>query len=259
MPTDRLRPLLARDGVFNARDLGGTPTADGGRLRDRLLVRADALHRCSSASAAALAEHGVRVVLDLRDHTERDTEGVFEGPGIEVEHHPILDPVYRWDRDVSPPPGGLPADASVVLAHRYAEILDAFAGRFVAAVDRIARAEGGVAYHCAVGKDRTGLLTALVLSTLGVADEVIAADYARSARATAVQVHWLEIFGQPTSDVSDDDLAHGLWSARPGTMLAALEHLERRHGGAERYLVDHGLDPAAPDALRDRLVEPPRH
>jgi protein-tyrosine phosphatase len=258
VPTDRLRPQLARDGVFNARDLGGTPVGDGSAVRPGLLVRADALHRCSTPTAAALHDHGIRVVLDLRDDVERDAEGVFEGPGIEVEHHPVLDPAYDWDGPRPDPGPDLPDDASALLAHRYAEILDAFRERFVAAVGRIADADGGVAYHCAIGKDRTGLLTALLLGTLGATREVVVADYARSARATAVQVSWLMLFGLPTAAVDEDDLDHGVWSARPGTMRATLDHLDRVHGGPERFLLEGGLDPGVPDQLRARLLGPAR-
>jgi protein-tyrosine phosphatase len=258
VPTDALRPLLARDGVFNTRDLGGLPLVGGATVRPGLLVRADALHRCSAPSAAALHDHGVRLVLDLRDDSEREAEGVFDGAGIEVELHPVLDPAYRWDTEVPPPPEGLPEGASVVLAHRYAEILDAFADRFVAAVERIATAEGGVAYHCAIGKDRTGLLTALVLSVLGADRDTIVADYARSARATPIQVNWLVLYGMPTSDVEEEQIDTGVWSARPATMVATLDHLDRAHGGAERFLRDRGLAPEAVDLLRERLVAPAR-
>ena len=158
MPTTALRPVLARDGIFNVRDLGGTPVA-GGRVRPGVVVRADALHRCGTASVTGLHRHGIRLVLDLRDDTERDHEGVFDGAGIEVEHLPVLDPAYRWDHDTL-----APGDQ---LAHRYREILGSFAPRFTAALERIADAPGGVAYHCAVGKDRTGLLTALLLGAAG--------------------------------------------------------------------------------------------
>ena len=177
MPDPALRVALARDGVFNARDLGGTPVAGGRWIRRGAVVRADALHRCGPASARALHDHGIRRVLDLRDDDEREHEGVFEAPGVEVLHLPVLDPAYVWDtEDLAP---------RDVLPHRYAEILTSFASRFTAALDAIATAPGGVAYHCAVGKDRTGLLTALLLGSLGSPRDVIVADYARSARAVA--------------------------------------------------------------------------
>ena len=248
MPTDALRPVLARDGIFNARDLGGLPAADGLVVRSRAVVRADALHRCGPASVKGLHDHGVRLVLDLRDDTEREHEGVFDGAGIDVEHLPVLDPAYTWDS------GDLePVD---LLPHRYAEILTSFAPRFTAGLERIASAEGAVAYHCAVGKDRTGLLTALLLGVLGSPPEVIVADYARSARAGAVQVSWLWVFGSPAGQVDDRDLAEGVWSARPATMAATLARLDAQHGGVTGYLRDAGLGAEVVAELRARLLVP---
>ena len=245
MPTTALRPVLARDGIFNVRDLGGTPVA-GGRVRPGVVVRADALHRCGTASVTGLHHHGIRLVLDLRDDTERDHEGVFDGAGIAVEHLPVLDPAYRWDHDTL-----APGDQ---LAHRYREILGSFAPRFTAALERIADAPGGVAYHCAVGKDRTGLLTALLLGALGADAEVIVEDYARSARAGAVQVAWLWAYGSPAGQVADVDLFEGVWSARPATMVATLGWLEAEHGGVAGYLAGAGLDATVVSRLRSRLL-----
>jgi protein-tyrosine phosphatase len=247
MPTTALRPTLARDGIFNARDLGGTPVAAGGRVRPGLVVRADALHRCGPASAAGLRQHGVRLVLDLRDDTEREHEGVFDGAGIDVEHLPVLDPAYRWDHDTMAP--------SELLAHRYQEILGAFAPRFATALERIADAPGGVAYHCAVGKDRTGLLTALLLGALGSTDDVIVDDYALSARAGAVQVAWLWSYGSPAGRVDDVELFDGVWSARPATMERTLAWLATEHGGIPGYLRGAGLGDAVVTRLRSRLVD----
>ena len=118
---------------------------------------------------------------------------------------------------------------------------------------------GAVAYHCAVGKDRTGLVTALLLSSLGVPDDAIVADYVRSAAATAVQVQWLWAFGMPGGNTSDEDLAIGVWSARPATMATTLEWLATEHGGAERYLAEQGLDAEVFGVLRaGLLVDPAR-
>lgn len=256
MPTPELRPRLARDGVFNTRDLGGLPAADGLVVAPRRLVRGDALHRVRS-TAGDLRAHGVVRVLDLRDERERTAEGVLDAEGIEVLHLPVLDPTFNWVDDAHD-------DLSTLLQHRYRTILDSFGDRFagsVTAVVEVVAAEtpGAVAYHCAVGKDRTGLLTALLLSTLGASDQVIVDDYVRSARATAVQVSWLWSMGHPGGEAGDDDLDHGLWSARPATMQATLDWLRDTHGGAESYLRAVGVPAEQLEALRRAvLVEPPQ-
>lgn len=257
MTIDALRTTLARDGVFNTRDLGGLPTADGRVLASGRVVRGDALQRVRGA-AEGLRAYGLTRVIDLRDERERGESGVFTVEGIEVEHHPVIDPTFAWyDR------GDL--ELAQLLGQRYREILGAFGPRLAGVLTSVADVVGpdgrggAVAYHCAVGKDRTGLVTALLLSLLGVPDEAIVADYVRSAAATAVQVQWLWAFGMPGGSTSDEDLAIGVWSARPETMAATLDWLAAEHGGAERYLAEQGLDAGALDALRaGLLVEPTR-
>ena len=98
-----------------------------------------------------------------------------------------------------------------------------------------------MAYHCAVGKDRTGLLTALLLGSLEVPDEAIVADYARSAGATAVQVSWLWSLGRAGGQVTEADLELGVWSARAATMQSTLDWLRDEHGGAAAYLRAAGV------------------
>ena len=134
------------------------------------------------------------------------------------------------------------------------DALDRFADRFIGGVELVAEAPGGVAYHCAVGKDRTGLLTALLLGALGVEDETIVADYARSSLAITVQATWALIYGVYDRPVTDADLESGVWSARPNTMRATLDWLQAEHGGVEGYLTAAGLAPDVPGALRARLL-----
>lgn len=260
MPTELLRPVLARDGIFNTRDLGGLPAASGRVVAPRRIIRADALQR-ARGSVTALRDHGIVRVLDLRDEREREHSGVLVAEGIDVQHHPVLDPTFAWHSEAD-------TELSQLLVLRYRDILEAFGPRLGGAVTSIAEVVTGppsidatgastgaaVAFHCAVGKDRTGLLAALLLSTLGVDPQVIAQDYARSSAATAVQVQWLWSFGMPGGEATDDDMALGVWSARPETMLVTLDWIRTRHGGVESYLASQGVDGDVPAALRSALL-----
>lgn len=249
MPHSSLRPGLARDGILNLRDLGGMPAADGMVLRDRVLLRADGLQRSSAETALALHRHGVRRVLDLRDDAERAESGQFVAVAdhsIEVCHVPVVDPAYVWELD------GVTIDE--VLAHRYADILDQFGDRFRTAVELVASADGGVAYHCAVGKDRTGLLTLLLLGVLGTPRAAIVSDYVQSARVNVLQVARLRVIGHPGGAATEQDLAVGVWSARPETIERTIDLLDDRHGGPAGYLRDAGLDDEVVATLRARLL-----
>ncbi len=251
MAHSRLRPGLARDGIVNLRDLGGTPAAGGLVVRAGALVRADALQRCSPDNVRALHAHGVRRVLDLRDDRERAETGAFtvvDDLPIDVHHVPVVDPTYAWDV------GGIELDR--VLAHRYQDILEQFGDRFRAAVELVAAADGGVAYHCAVGKDRTGLLTVLLLGALGTPRDAIVADYVRSARVNVLQVARLRVIGFPDI-ATDDDLAIGVWSARAETIEATLDLLDREHGGVTGYLREAGISDSTVATLQQRLLVTP--
>ncbi|MEX0768942.1 MAG: tyrosine-protein phosphatase [Microthrixaceae bacterium] len=256
MPSPQLRALLARDGIFNTRDLGGIANQSGQVILGKRLIRADALQRVRGAGTA-LHEFGVVRVLDLRDDLERQKSGEISVPGITVEHHPVIDPAFAWDGEEG-------AEVSDLLYARYCEILGAFGSRFTGAVNSIAEvidasdagSPAAVAFHCAIGKDRTGLLTALLLSILGVDAPEIASDYAKSSTATAVQVQWLWSFSLPGGNATDLDLNMGVWSARPETMLRTLAWVDAEFGGGERYMMEQGLDAEVCVKLRNSLLTP---
>ena len=254
MPTPQLRATLARDGIFNTRDLGGISNRTGQRIISGRLLRADALQRVRG-SADAMRDLRILRVLDLRDDLEREKSGEIQVEGIAVEHHPVIDPAFAWHSEADIEPEDL-------LFSRYCEILGSFGTRFSGALRSIAEvvdvsgpyAPGAVAYHCAIGKDRTGLLTAVLLSILGVEDRSIASDYAKSSAATAVQVQWLWSFGLPGGEVTDRDLETGIWSAQPETMLRTLAWLDDEFGSCEKYLLEQGLEPEVLVTLSESLL-----
>lgn len=255
MAVPEIRKELARDGIFNTRDLGGLTTIDGSSVRRGRLVRADSLHRLNQAKDV-FAMTGITRVIDLRDDAERERAGVLALDGVEVVQHSMLDPAFGWINEDELLPTEL-------LRTRYREILGSFGDRLTASVREIANVvasgsedRGAVAFHCALGKDRTGLLSAMILSILGVEREEIVADYTRSAGATAVQIQWLWSFGYVDGGALDMDLSQGIWSARPETMRATLDWVDENHGGFAHYALEHGLEPDVIDNLRGRLLVP---
>ncbi|MEV4397226.1 tyrosine-protein phosphatase [Nonomuraea sp. NPDC049607] len=228
--------VLSWPGCENVRDLGGLPTTDGGRVRWGALVRGD---RPRSTAVPALRAHGVRLVADLRLAAECRAD---PGPAVPGRRHL---PVLRDEDDV------LEA-LDDTLPGIYRVILDRGARRFAAVLSAVAHAPaGGVLLHCHSGKDRTGLAVALALSLAGVSRQDIAADYAVTAVCLRLDDHLAALDDDAVRDRSLRLFAE----VTADTMLAALAHLDGRHGGAEAYLLAGGLPPADRALIRARLVE----
>jgi protein-tyrosine phosphatase len=238
----------ACDGAFNVRDLGGYPSAGGRHTRWGVLFRADALHRSPNATTKVGATLGWRTVLDLRSTTEV-AAGYYHSGGVEVLHLPVLEELW----DVSGVDHGL--DAVEYLTTRYLQMLDVGAPAFRAAVSVLADTDRLPAvFHCAAGKDRTGVLAALVLSALGVGDDDIAADYHLSAAAMDQMVQWL---GRNRPEVAEQMAAHppALLACPPAAMHAFLAGLRFRFGSVERYLGEIGVTGLELDRLRQHLLQ----
>jgi protein-tyrosine phosphatase len=158
------------DGCINVRDLGGL-----GRIRRGALVRADALQQLSAEGWCALERHGIRTVIDLRNLDEIGEDTAPRPPGVATIRIPLdgLEHHDFWQHWYGRPEFGTP--------HYYGPWLERFPDRAARALAAIARAQpGGVAYHCGIGRDRTGLITMLILAALGVPAAEAAADYALS-------------------------------------------------------------------------------
>jgi protein-tyrosine phosphatase len=162
---------LSWDGCSNVRDLGGL-----GRIRRGALVRADALQQLSAEGWRALDRHGIRTVVDLRNPDEIGEDAAPRPPGVTTIRIPLdgMRDTEFWSQWLDRPEFGTP--------HYYGPWLERFPDRASRTLAAIARARpGGVAYHCGIGRDRTGLVTMLLLAALDVAPEAAAEDYALSA------------------------------------------------------------------------------
>lgn len=238
MPPPALDERLLRvPGTRNLRDVGGYPAGDGRVTRWRTLLRADALDRLPAASQRALLELGLRQVIDLRwPHELAGWPSVFSRSD-RVTYRPILlledDPAGRLG-----------------LAGTYRHVLDT-RGEQLVGVARALIAPGGVpaVIGCAAGKDRTGIVIATLLAAVGVPTDVVIGDYALSAAAFARDV---------ADDVFLDDWRRGpvAVDCDPAWMAEALDHLERRHGGARALLGRHGLTADELAGLEDVLTQP---
>jgi protein-tyrosine phosphatase len=232
---------LRFDGCFNFRDLGGYRTADGHTIRARRLFRADGPHALTDADRAGLAELGVTTIIDLRTESEAAERGHWSEHVRGAVTYPLS------MTDVLPDTEDLLAwtDPDFVAA-RYREMLDA--GN-EAVSETLAILTDPDAYpamiHCSAGKDRTGILSAIILGILEVPDETIVADYALSAPAMEQLV---EHFQRTYPDAREQltRIAPALVAAEPATMHGFLELVRADYGSIDGYVTDLGLASVVP-------------
>ncbi|GAA4215990.1 tyrosine-protein phosphatase [Actinocatenispora rupis] len=231
--------------VFNFRDLGGYEAADGRSVRSGLVYRADGLHRLTGADVDRFAGLRVRRVIDLRRADEVGTYGrVPEVPGL-TYHNVCLQTTAWTATDVRP---GAMAE---YLAARYGEIADEAVGGAMGTVLRLIADDtpGGTVFHCMAGKDRTGVVAAVLLALLDVPDETIAADYALSQAAEEQYFAWR------ASQRPDAPAPTGTGDAAPAeAILTFLAGLRTRYGSVAGYAERAGADRAVRAALRARLL-----
>jgi len=240
---------LTLAGCVNFRDLGGYPAADGRSIRWRQLFRADGLTRLDEDDRAQLADLGLATVIDLRTNGEVEQRGRFPEDAFEVEYHHL--PLT----DVLPPTEDLSRyDEPAFVTTRYQQLFSEGSSSLTRAVQLLAEPGALPAvFHCSAGKDRTGVLAALVLGFLGVPREVIVEDYALSAEAmTALLERLKQEYAESVAEV--ERYAPAVISVSPQTMAAFLDSLEADHGSFDDLARSLGVTDAVAQ-LRAMLLE----
>jgi len=243
---------ISWDGCVNVRDLGGIPTEDGRMTREGAVIRADNVGALSPDGWRSLEDHEVVRIVDLRFPEER-LDDPPRDVDVEVVHVSVLGPsldegmdfVRRLDANLDEVD-----DVADHYAWSYVEFLERNRSRFGEALVAVADASGKVVIHCMGGKDRTGLVAALLLRLAGVSVEAIGSDYSLSGpNLSGTLDAWL-------ADAADDRerRRREKLSQTPATAMArVIEELERRYGSVAAYLAAAGLTEAQIERLRARL------
>ncbi|MFJ3320750.1 MULTISPECIES: tyrosine-protein phosphatase [unclassified Curtobacterium] len=229
---------LHAEGLFNARDLGGLPLRDGGTTPSGQVFRSENVDRVSPAGWQALRDAGVRTVVDLRApwETEKDTGTRPDWVTTVVIDHDGLDaaPAFwqaYWETGLVGTP--------LYYGPHLAELPE----RTGSVLRAIARAEpGGVLFHCAGGRDRTGIIALVLLSLAGVEPEAIVADHLVTVdNAPAL----LASIGVPSNEAKIEALCAEHGTTVEGAFRAALAAFD-----VDRFVERAGLDADDLEALR---------
>ena len=230
------------EGAYNIRDLGGYHTPVG-PTRYRRVLRADGLHRLGQPQLDQLRNEGVGTVIDLRRAEELAHAPNPFSARSDVRYHNIslfeqLAPTdYKGD----------------VLHEIYVLALTSRQAQLRAILGVIAGAEdGAVLFHCTAGKDRTGIVAALLLGLAGVTPEDIVEDYAMTGALIAPMIE--EMVDVARSRGRDIEKFRPMLRCDPETMTATLLYIEQNFGTMERYLETIGVSQSEMDALRRRLL-----
>jgi protein-tyrosine phosphatase len=235
--------------LHNFRDLGGYPTADGRSVRWGRLYRSDTLSKLQGDDLKRFSALGIRTVIDLRYPFEIEARGrVPEAEGLayhnlSIEHRPY------WQADV-------PADTDTVrfLADRYLEVAEDGVAEIRQALEILAIEDNAPAvFHCAAGKDRTGLIAALVLSLVGVGEQDIVADFALTGLSTE-RVLAAFLARHPDRTYTWPDYG----KAPAAVMEVFLADLKAKHSSVHAYVTEVvGVEEKVIAALRQHLLSDP--
>jgi protein tyrosine/serine phosphatase len=247
--TDSTAEGLHIDGLVNVRDLGGLRTADGRVVRSRQVIRSDNPRALTDQGQQDLAEVVAPVlVVDLRVVLEVEREGYTIGHDpARVVNLPMLPQSGVTQAQID-------AGAADNLVDDYLRQIEANAGSITEALRLIADPSNRpVVIHCTAGKDRTGIVVALLLGILGVDPETIVADY--HVTTSNMEPILERIRSAPV--FKDNGLAQApdwIFASEPVTMRTFLERMAESYGSAEGWALAKGLSSREIAALRDTLL-----
>lgn len=254
---DSAMHALPTSDLVNFRDLGGLPV-DGGTIVAGALWRSDDVSLATERDARRLHDDGLADVLDLRSPHEAQVAGRGHLRQYPASYHHL--PMSA----TAAAPGMSPQAVSELTPHGvgtwYVQIAEQTAQNIIRGLEIAAASQGAALFHCAAGKDRTGVFTAAVLSVLGADDDVIIEDYARTDEVMPLIMRRISPMMQEVVRVHDsprlDPAAGGALFAAPAeTMATMLRVMAHEHGSLLSLLQGRGLQSSTITALRERVVQ----
>ena len=243
----------------NLRDLGGYSTTDGRKTRWRTFLRSAGMTQLTSDDQQVMLDNGVGAVVDLRSH-----QNIKEAPNPFADHDDVT--YHHFDFWGDSVDDFKSSRASLTQEEKLADL---YRMGFTACEEIIGEIMSTIAdagthatvFHCAAGKDRTGMVAALLLGLARVPHETIVADYALTEKYldSLLRDHTnpdpMFIPEEENPDPNGVSLPLYFHSCLPGTMALALDFLDERYGSIEGYVRKIGLSDAQIQKLRSKFVE----
>ncbi|MCA9893701.1 MAG: tyrosine-protein phosphatase [Anaerolineae bacterium] len=244
---------LKLEGTYNIRDLGGFPVEGGGITRQHVLIRAGNLDKLPTDSQNQLIKYGLKTVIDLRDEWEiRDYPNVF----AHSETVTYLNLPLVGEQTIDSDAWQIWKDKTAPLHDIYIGYLENCQRQIGTIISALAESTPTAIIHCYAGKDRTGLITALVLAALGVPDAYIAEDYSQShAQIGHLIETWRQYALENNIDMKQIERDA---SSDAATILQTLEHIRGHYGGITGYLNACSVTNSHLEAIRMRFVQDER-
>ena len=241
---------LPLEGLRNARDLGGYSTHDGGITRFSKFIRAESPKRVTEADIKFLKSYGVTDSIDFRGDAETKRSPSVFATSEDVVYHRCP----TFDKQLAFAAGSISVSAFVNWGEKYIELIERSRSWVCDTLTVMASSRGGVIYNCTTGKDRTGVVSGLLLGLAGVPDADIIADYCVS------EIYLSDIYEDLLSkhfahwSKEEASLDNPFFKTAPENMKTLLSHLRDNYGGVAEYLKECGVSNDVMDTLRSRLV-----
>jgi len=226
-------------GADNVRDLGGYPAKDGAVTRWRTFLRSDMIDGLSVRDKAVLLDMGLATVIDLRSRVESETrpDAITRADGVDCHNIPLISDA-AIERSIQNKP--------------FKELYVLFAERGKKKIGKVfkklSESCGACLFHCYAGKDRTGIIAALLLMVAGVADADVTADYEVSG---TYHGHRYSRLDAASYDAIKDQI-----SSNPDTIVYFMNYLKNKYGGAKEYLLSAGVTEGEIGAILGRFLSP---
>lgn len=241
---------IAMKYVCNFRDLGGYPTQDGRSTKWGLLYRSDALSALTDEEWEMLAERGVRTVIDLRGNSEVEEAPVLAPKQVSCYHFSLMKELdHMMDAGDANILGSMKLDYGKTLFGN----LECCVNILTVIAERLQ--EGAIVFMCSAGKDRTGIIAAVLLYLCGVGREDMIADYivSNTYNSNGINKKLANLPGSVLRMLPDVKLLEGLVQSRPETMIQLLDELDEKD--IRRCLEEAGFTREQQEALKELITE----